>query len=112
MLMSVKATWSWNGSYQGLYDKAKRLTTRDACMEFYEASKPLYLEMDTSGIDPGACLMQMHEGMNCGCNEVLDNAALCPIAFASKILSSMEWQYSNIENEAQGTLHGLEKFDQ
>ena len=34
--------------YQELHDKIKKLFTKVACMKFYNASKPLYLEMDTS----------------------------------------------------------------
>ena len=48
--------------------------------------------------------------MKCRNNEVPDNVALCPIAFASKILSSMQWQYSNVERKALGILHGLKKL--
>ena len=55
-LMAVKAEWSWNGTCQDLYDKVKRLITRDACMNFYDASKPLYLEMDASSIGLEASL--------------------------------------------------------
>ena len=29
-LTLVKAGWSWNGTYQDLYDRAKMLITRDA----------------------------------------------------------------------------------
>ena len=43
--------------------------------------------------------------MNCACNEVPDNVALCPIAFAGESLSSAEQWYSNIEREAFGKLH-------
>ena len=57
-----------------------------------------------------AGLLQITEGMICGCDEVPDNATLHPISFASKSLSSMEWWYSNIEEEALGILYGLEKF--
>ena len=63
----IKAEWSWNGTNQNLYDKAKRMITRDACMKFYDALKPLYLETDASGIGIGDGLLQMTEGMNCGC---------------------------------------------
>ena len=63
-------------------------------------SKSLYLETDDSGICLGASLLQMQEGMDCGCSDVPDNAALCPVAFASKHLSSVDWQCSNIEREA------------
>ena len=38
------------------------------------------------------------------------NTILCPIAFASKSLTGADCRYSNIEREALGILHGLEKF--
>ena len=79
-------------------------------MNFYDASKPLYLEKDASGIGLVASLLQIWYGMYCGCNEAPDNAALHPIVFASTSLSSAEWQCSSIKREALGILHGLEKF--
>ena len=39
-----------------------------------------------------------------------DNTILRPIAFASKSLTGAEQRYSNIELQAFGILHGLEKF--
>ena len=80
----------WNGLYQDLYNKAKRLITKNACMKFYDASKPLHLQTDASGIDLGASLMQMWEGMNCRCEEVPNNVALHSVVFASKSLSSVK----------------------
>ena len=41
---------------------------------------------------------------------VPDNIILCPIDFASKSLTGAEHTYSNIEQEALGILHSLEKF--
>ena len=70
----------------------------------------MYLEIDASGISLAARMLQVSEGMNCGHNEVPDNITLCPIAFASKVLSNAELQYSNIKWEALGTLHGIEKL--
>ena len=58
-LTSAKVEQSLNGAYQVLYDKAKRLMTRDACMKFYDALKLLYLEMDASGVGLGASILQM-----------------------------------------------------
>ena len=52
--------------------------------EIIYASKPLYLEIDASGIDLGTCLLQMQEGKNCRCEEVPNNVALCLIAFTHK----------------------------
>ena len=79
-------------------------------MKFYHASRPLYLKTDASNVGLGASLLQVNEGMNCGHDQVPDNATLPPVAFASKSLSSSESQFSNIEWEAHGILHGLEKF--
>ena len=55
-LMLVKYEWSWNGSYQSLYGKAKKFIGRDTCMEFYDALKPLYLETDALAVGLGASL--------------------------------------------------------
>ena len=41
---------------------------------------------------------------------VANNTIMCPIAFVSKSLTGAECRYSNIEREALGILHGLEKF--
>ena len=36
----VKTEWAWNGMCQDLYSKAKDIIKHDACMKFYDASKP------------------------------------------------------------------------
>ena len=41
---------------------------------------------------------------------VPDSTILCPIAFANKSLMGVDCRYSNIEREALGILHGLEKI--
>ena len=102
-VMLVKAEWSWNGIYQNLYDKAKKIIKQDA-------SKPWYLEIDVFNVSLGAESLQVREGMNCGHDKVPDNVILCPIAFASKSLSSAEWWHNNIEWGELGILHGLKRF--
>ena len=56
-LTSVRSEWLWNGTYQDLYDKAKKLITKHACMKFYDSLKPLYFGTDASGIGLGASLL-------------------------------------------------------
>ena len=51
-------------------------------MKFYDASKPLYLEMDVPGM--GLVLLQMWMDMKYRHDEVPDNVALYTVAFASK----------------------------
>ena len=88
--MSSKTLWTWNASYQTLFNKVKSLTKDDVCMKFYDETKPLYLETDASGIGLGATLLHMRDGVICPRNIAPDNTILRPIAFASKSLTSME----------------------
>ena len=96
--------------YQQLFDKAKSIMKADVSMKFYDDAKPLYLETDASGVSLGAALLQLCYNTVCQKGIVLDNIALCPIAFANKSNTSVERRYSNIEYEVPRILHGLEKF--
>ena len=96
-LTSVKTEWAWNGKHQELYDKVKNIIKQDRCMKFYDASRPLYLGTDASGISLEAGHLQVRDGMKFGQGGVLNNTALHSIDFACKGLSSMEQQYSNTE---------------
>ena len=64
-LTSSKMTWTWNASYQQLFDKAKLLIKVEMCMNFYDDTKPLYLETDVSGIGLGVALLQLRDNMGC-----------------------------------------------
>ena len=79
-------------------------------MKFYDDTKPLYLETDAFGIGLGAALLQLWDNTDCQKGMAPDNTILCPITFAIKSLTGAEWRYSNIEREALGIIHGLEKF--
>ena len=109
-LTSCKMMWTWNASYQQLFDNAKSIIKADVYMKFYDNSKPLYLVIDASGIGLGAALLQLCDNMVCQVGIAPQNITLHPIAFASKSLTGVEQRYSNIEHEALGILHGLEKF--
>ena len=49
-LTSVKTEWTWNATYQKLFDRAKSIIKADAYMKFYKKTKLLYLETDASGV--------------------------------------------------------------
>ena len=109
-LTSSRAAWSWNASYQAIYDKAKSFIKADACMKFYDESKLLYPETDASGVGLGTALLQAKDGAIYQKDTAPANTILRPIVSASKSLTSAEHRYSNIEREVLGILHGLEKF--
>ena len=92
------------------YDKAKAIIKEDACMKFYDETKPLHIETDASGVGLGAALLQTRRNTNCHRDEALDNSILRPIAFSRKNLTGAEKSYSNTEREALGILYGPEKF--
>ena len=110
-LTSVSVAFTWNRSYQEIYERAKSLVKEEKCTKYYNIRKPLYLETDAWGLGLGATLLQARDDLNCGYDEVLGNTMLWPIAFTSKSLSNTEWLYNNIEKEAPRILHGLEKFN-
>ena len=96
--MSVKTEWTWNATYQMLFDKAKAIIKQDVCMKFYEETKPLYIEMDASGVGLGATLLQTRNNTSCPKDKVPDNSTLRSIEFASKSLTGAEKRYTVLTN--------------
>ena len=94
-LTSSKVIWTWNASYQALFNKAKLLIKSDTCIKFYDDTKLLYLETDASGVGLGAALLQTCKGTTCQKDTVPDNTILHPVVFASKCLTGTEHRYSN-----------------
>ena len=89
-LISSKMMWTWNMSYQQLFNNVKSIIKADVCMKFYNDSKPLYLETDASADGLGAALLQLRDNMVCQTGVAPDNVTLCPIAFTSKSLTGAE----------------------
>ena len=69
-------------------------------MKFYDETKPLYLETDTSGVGLEAALLQTRSSKSCPRDTAADNSTHKPIMFVSKSQSSAEKRYNNIEREA------------
>ena len=107
-LTTTRTQWTWNMTYQKIFDKAQSIIKEDACMKFYDETKPLSIGTDASWVVLGAALLQTKSSTSCPRDEVLENSFLRPIAFASKSLSSSGKRYSNIEVEALCILYGLE----
>ena len=104
----MKKEWTWNASYQRLFDKAKLIIKEDACLKFCKEMKCLYLEISVVGCR--ATLLQIGVGTSCPRDETPGNNMLRPIAFMSKSFSAAERRYINLEEEALAILHHFEKF--
>ena len=77
-LMSSRAVWMWNMSYQALYDKNKIFNKANVYMKFYDETKPLYLKTDDSGIGLGTTLLQTRDGTTCPKDIAPDNTICRP----------------------------------
>ena len=87
-LTSSNTLWTFNASYQTLFDKVKSLIKDDVCMKFYNETKPMYLDTKVSGIGLVTSLLQTRDGATWPRNITPDNTILRLIVFASKSLTS------------------------
>ena len=85
--MSAEIEWTWNATYQKIFDKVKSIIKDDACMKFYDETKPLFIETDVSWVGLAATLLQTRSNTSSPKDEALDNIILRPIAYASKSLT-------------------------
>ena len=67
--MSVKTEWTWNEKSQKIFNKAKAIIKEDACLKFYDETKPLYIEMDASGVGLEFSLLQTRNNTRCDKDE-------------------------------------------
>ena len=109
-LISVKSDFKWHKHHTEAFENAKKLVSKDCCLRFYDSELPLYMEMDASKVGLGAALLQPQENYEYSDQDTPPTEDLRPVAYASKSLTSAESNYSNIEHEALGVVHGLEKF--
>ena len=70
-------------------------------LKYYRPELDLYIETDASGKAIGMALLQ---------SENNERQSLYPIAYGSKMLTSAETRYANIECELLGVVGTLEKF--
>ena len=104
-LLKKDSEFIWTNVHQQL----KLHVSYDVKLNFYDSNKPLYIEVDTSKKGIGAVMLQE--------DSIVKNTSKCdipnnlhPISYASKTLSSIESNYSNIERELLGVLFAITHF--
>ena len=93
-LLKKDSEFMWNPAYQEAFNQIKKLVCKDTTLRYFNVQKPVTVQVDASKKALGAALLQ--EG--------------CPVAFASKALTSTEQQYANIEHEMVACIFGAERF--
>ena len=115
-LLKKDTEFVWTPVHQKAFDEIKFHVSNDVKLQFYDSSKPLYIEVDTSKKGIGAVMLQedtilinhdSNHDSKSG-NEMPRN--LRPISYASKTLSTTELNYSNIERELLGLLFTVTHF--
>ena len=110
-LLKKDTEFIWTPVHQQAFDQLKLHVSNDVKLQFYDASKPLYIEVDTSKKGIGAVMLQedliMKDDSKPG-NDIPTN--LRPISYASNTLSSTESNYSNIECTLLGLLFAITDF--
>ena len=88
--------WNWTAECDQALEKVKRKITDTPVLTFYDPSKELVVQVDSSKDGIGAALLQ--DGK--------------PIEYASRTMTSTEERYAQIEKECLAVVFGLERFDQ
>ena len=86
--------WQWDADHQSIFEKTKQLVSTNICLQYYDSTAEVQLEVDASIKGLGATLIQ---------NKQL-------VAFACKSLTPAETNYSNIERECLAIVHGIQRF--
>ena len=108
-LLKKDTEFIWTPVHQQAFDQLKLHISNDVKLQFYNASKPLYKEIDTSKKGIGAVMLQEDPIMkDVSKSDIPTN--LRSISYASMTLSLTEYNYSNIEHELLGLFSAVIHF--
>ena len=94
--------WHWGESEQASFNKLKELITSAPILVFPNDSLPYHIEANSSDAATGAVLSQQTSPENGG--------KWHPIAFFSKSLSPVEWNYKIHDKEMLAIIRALEEW--
>ena len=108
-LLKKDTEFVWTLVHQHAFDQIKLHVSNYVKLQFYNADKQLYIEVDPSKKGRGVVMLQKDNIMKDDSkSEIPTN--LRPISYASKTLSTTESNYSNIEHELLGLLFAMTHF--
>ena len=100
-LLKLDSEWKWDSTEQMAFEQIREAMTSDITLGHYSCTRDVVLQVDASGKGLGAVMLQPDE-----------NDQVRPIAYASRVLTPPEKNYSQIEREALALVFGAEKFRQ
>ena len=93
-LLKHNVLFEWTDTQESAFTAIKSLVSKNIDLQYYNPSKPVYVEVDASSKGLSAALLQ-------DCD---------PICFASQALTDIESRYSNIEQECVAVVYGVQRF--
>ena len=81
-LLQKDVHWCWEEHHKKLFENVKKLLSSDQCLAFFNVSKPITIQVDTSNSGLGATFLQGK-----------------PVVYASRSLTKAEKNYAVIEKE-------------
>ena len=100
-LLCKETPWKWGKLEQEAFHNLKAALCSDSALRHYNRASKRILQCDASSVGVGAKLLQPGR-----------DDSLLPAAYASRILTSPEQNYSQIERESLAIVFGLTKFRQ
>ena len=100
-LLKKDAVWKWESSESNAFDAIRCALCATETLAFYSTTKDIKVQVDASGVGLGAVLLQEERPGH-----------FRPIAYASRVLTKAEKNYSNIEREALAVVFGATTFRQ
>ena len=87
-LLKKDVLFQWRDSHEKEFQELKNKVSSDACLQYFDTTKPVTLQIDASKVELAAVPIQKDS-----------QGRSRPVAFASKSLTSAETKYANIECE-------------
>ena len=97
-LLHHDCQWKWSEECEAAFKQAKEKLVSSKVLVHYDPKLPIKVTADASAYGVDAVLSHVTDG-----NE-------CPIAFASRTLTSSECNYAQVEKEALALIFAVKKF--
>ena len=98
-LLKQFVNWKWTTECENAFQQLKEHLVSTAVLVHYDTQLPVKLACDASAYGMGAVI-----------SHVMPDSSERPIAYGSRILSTSEQNYSQLEKEALAIIFGIKKF--
>lgn len=95
-LTHLKINFVWLDKHEEAFKRIKELISKETILKYFDPTKSVTIQTDSSSFAIGCTLMQENQ----------------PVGYASKMLSTSQTKYCQLEKEMLAILYACRKFDQ